>query len=112
MIMKPTLTMHLMAQPSVLSGLMENKTFRGRGLTARFLYSLPSSFVGQRRYRSNVIPEEVYQNYEQCIINLLQEEYPPRPEHITLSPEADRMIESFAEDLESKLNNEYADISD
>ncbi len=56
MIMKPTLTMHLMAQPSVLSGLMENKTFRGRGLTARFLYPLPSSFVGQRRYRSNVIP--------------------------------------------------------
>jgi len=111
-IMKPTLTMHLMAQPSVLSGLMENKTFRGRGLTARFLYSLPSSFVGQRRYRSKVIPEEVYQNYEQCIVNLLQEEYPPRPEHITLSPEADRMIESFAEDLEGKLNNEYADISD
>lgn len=39
---RPTLTMLLAVQPNVLSGLIQNGTFRGRGLTARFLYTMPS----------------------------------------------------------------------
>lgn len=39
-VMNPTLTLMLMVQPSVLSGLMPNNTFCGRGLTARFLYCI------------------------------------------------------------------------
>jgi hypothetical protein len=39
-IMNPALTVLLMVQPSVLSGLMQNGVFRGRGLTARFLYCI------------------------------------------------------------------------
>ena len=111
-IMNPALTMFLMVQPSVLSGLMQNKTFRGRGLTARFLYSMPTSFVGRRRYRTEPIPEEVYRRYEARIRNMLQEEYPKEPERITLSEEADKMIEAFAEELEPRLKDEYADIAD
>lgn len=111
-IMKPTLTMFLMVQPRVLCGLMQNKTFRGRGLTARFLYSMPTSFVGKRRYRTNPIPDEVYRRYEQRIRNMLQEEYPKNPVRITLSEEADRLIEYFAEELEPRLKDEYADIAD
>ena len=111
-IMNPALTMFLMVQPSVLSGLMQNKTFRGRGLTARFLYSMPTSFVGRRRYRTEPIPDEVYRRYEARIRNMLQEEYPKEPERITLSEEADKMIEAFAEELEPRLKDEYADIAD
>ena len=111
-IMDPALTMFLMVQPSVLSGLMQNKTFRGRGLTARFLYSMPTSFVGKRRYRTKPIPDEVYRRYEVRIRNMLQEEYSEKPERITLSGEADRMIEAFAEELEPRLKDEYADIAD
>lgn len=111
-IMNPALTMFLMVQPSVLSGLMQNKTFRGRGLTARFLYSMPTSFVGQRRYRTAPIPDEVYRRYEARIRNMLEEEYPEAPESITLSEEADRMIEAFADELEPRLRDEYADIAD
>lgn len=40
-IIHPALTMVLAVQPEVLNGLMSNNTFRGRGLTARFLYSMP-----------------------------------------------------------------------
>ena len=111
-IMHPALTMFLMVQPSVLSGLMQNKTFRGRGLTTRFLYSMPTSFVGKRRYRTEPIPDEVYRRYEARVRNMLQEAYPEKPERITLSEEADRMIEAFAEELEPRLKDEYADIMD
>ena len=111
-ILRPTLTMLLMAQPDVLSGLMQNKTFRGRGLTARVLYSIPRSFVGKRRYRTEPIPDAVYRAYESRITNMLREEYPPEPMQITLSTEADQMIEAFAEELEPKIRGEYAEISD
>ena len=111
-VMTPALTMLLMAQPSVLSGLMSNGTFRGRGLTARFLYCIPVSKVGSRRYRSASVPIDIYNNYEKCIRNLLEDEYEKEPELISLSPEADVIIESFAEELEPLLKTEFADISD
>lgn len=108
-ILNPTLTILLMVQPSVLSGLMQNGTFRGRGLTARFLYCIPTSFVGNRKYRSKPVPPDIYQAYEKCIYNLLEDD---EEEVITLSDEADAMVEQFAESLEPKLKDEYQDISD
>lgn len=47
-IAKPRLTMLLTIQPSVLHGLMDNATFRGRGLCGRFLYAMCKSKVGRR----------------------------------------------------------------
>lgn len=111
-VMTPALTMLLMAQPSVLSGLMGNGTFRGRELTARFLYCIPVSKVGSRRYRSQSVPMDIYSDYENRIRNMLEDEYEMEPELITLSQEADVMIENFAEELEPLLKTEFADISD
>ena len=111
-IMNPTLTILLMTQPKVVSDVLGNPTFRGRGLTARFLYCLPDSSVGERRFQSRPIPEETYRRYEQRIINMLEDEYPPRPEVITLSQEASRLLTDFAEEIEPKLKTDYAEISD
>ena len=41
-VLNPALTVMLMAQPSVASQVLGNKNFQGRGLTARFLYCIPS----------------------------------------------------------------------
>lgn len=111
-IYNPALTVMLMAQPSVLAGVLENDNFRGRGLTARFLYCMPESNIGSRRYRTVPVPEKVYRRYEQCIRNLLTDEPDNAPEVITLSPEADAMLGAFSEEVEPKLKTEYADISD
>ncbi len=111
-IMHPALTVLLMAQPNVISRVLSNEIFRGRGLTARFLYSMPESAVGKREYRSAPVPEEVYAAYERQIFNMLEEEYPPEPEIITLSPEADALLEKFSRELEPKLVKEYAEIAD
>lgn len=111
-VMTPALTMLLMAQPSVLSGLMGNGTFRGRGLTARFLYCMPASKVGSRRYRTAPVSMEVYGSYEKCIRNMLEDDYEKEPEDILLSEEADKLIEAYAEELEPLLKTEYSCISD
>lgn len=111
-IMDPALTVLLMAQPSVVSKVLGNATFRGRGLTARFLYSMPNSIVGERKYRSSVCTPEIYQKYEGLVVNMLQDEYAEKPEIITLSPEADQMLEDFANWLEPELKGDYWEIAD
>ena len=111
-IMNPALTVLLAVQPNVLSGMMSNGTFRGRGLTARFMYCMPKSRVGDRLYRTQPIPDEVARCYEVTIRNLLDEEKPQTPELIYLSPEADKLLEQFAGEVESKLKSEYSDIPD
>lgn len=111
-IMDPTLTVLLMTQPKVISDVLSNMTFRGRGLTARFLYCLPTSTVGERRFQSSPVSDAVYQRYEQKIVNMLEEEYPPKPEIITLSTEASGLLTAFAEEIEPKMKAEYAEIAD
>ena len=111
-IMNPALTVLLAVQPNVLSGMMQNGTFRGRGLTARFLYCMPTSIVGQRKYRTAPIAGELTRNYSALIRNLLEDEQAAEPEEITLSPEADRLLEEFSGEVECRLKTEYADIAD
>jgi hypothetical protein len=101
-----------MAQPNVVSAVLSNTTFRGRGLTARFLYSMPVSSVGSRRYRSEAVTDSIYRAYERLVVNLLDDEYPEKPQTITLSPEADRELEAFANWLEPKLTTGYAEMAD
>ena len=106
----PALTILLMAQPSVVSEVLSNGTFRGRGLTARFLYCIPQSQVGSRKYHSESVPDDTTRAYETKIRRLLEDE--SKDELITLSPEADRLIASYAEELEPLLVTRYADLSD
>ena len=111
-IMNPALTVLLTVQPNVLSGMMQNGTFRGRGLTARFMYCMPTSIVGQRKYRTEPVPGEISYKYDALIQNLLEEEVDNAPEEITLSDGADRLLEAFSCEVESRLKTEYADIPD
>ena len=111
-IMNPALTVLLTVQPNVLSGMMQNGTFRGRGLTARFMYCMPKSIVGERKYRTDPICAETSEKYDALIRNLLAEEKQGVPEEILLSPDADSLLEVFAYEVETKLKTEYADISD
>ena len=107
----PALTILLTVQPNVISGMMSNRTFRGRGLTARFLYCMPRSLVGKRRFSTAPIPYEAKQRYREIIEDMLSEEN-TEPELITLCPEALQLLEDFSVSLEPKLRGEYADISD
>ena len=111
-VMDPALTVLLMAQPDVVSAVLGNKTFRGRGLTARFLYCLPASKLGSRRADSAPVPEAVADGYARKIMNLLQDEYEAEPRVIRLSDEAREKLFAFSRELEPKLVGEYAEIAD
>ena len=54
---RPCLTIGLAVQPEVLRGLASRPGFGGRGLLARFLYSLPASLVGRRQPGAPPVPQ-------------------------------------------------------
>src|SRR5262249_40256889 len=68
----PALTVILAPQPAVLRALVKESEFRDRGLLARFLYSLPQSRVGFRRFVLAPVPQDVRHRYERTIRRILE----------------------------------------
>ncbi len=69
---EPAITIGLAVQPDVIASLRDKKGFRGRGLLARFLWSIPESLVGRRAPDAPPVPLEVSQAYEEAVTSLLR----------------------------------------
>lgn len=109
-IIHPALTMVLAVQPEVLNGLMSNNTFRGRGLTARFLYSMPKSTVGRRSFSAEPIPEGVKARYRDLIETILSGNNEQEP--ISLDDGAAEVLEALFNEVEGRLKGDLAEIPD
>lgn len=109
---EPALTMLLMIQPQVLHEIMENQEFSGRGLLARYLYSIPRSLVGHRAYTTRPIPPEVRAAYNSRLVELLslQAERGRECETIRLTEDAERECEDFHVWLEPQLIDDLEDV--
>lgn len=106
----PTLTILLSVQPSVLSQLISNTTFEGKGLTTRFLYALPESLIGKRKFHTSPIPPEVSRLYDMKIKDVLNEEENLIDNQIVrLSSEASSLFEAFHDENE-KIMGENTEI--
>ena len=106
------LTILLSVQPIVIGELMGNKKFRHRGLTARFLYTQPRSFVGSRSLDSSPIPDAAYSAYKAIIQNILAEKKNGAPQIITLTEDARAYLTAYYDSVEKMLGGEltmYAD---
>jgi hypothetical protein len=67
----PALTIGLSPQPDVLRSLSDKPGFRGRGLLARFCYTLPVSKVGKRTLNGPPVPKGIKDLYRENMISLL-----------------------------------------
>ena len=110
LIQKPALTILLSVQPSVLSQLISNSTFEGKGLTTRFLYALPESLIGKRKFHTSPIPPDVSRLYDMKIKDVLNEEENLIDNQIVrLSSEASSLFEAFHDENE-KIMGENTEI--
>jgi replicative DNA helicase len=107
---QPCLTIGLAVQPEVLRGLASRPGFRGRGLLARFLYSLPASLVGRRQPGAPPIPQTVNDRYAlelQALAASLTTPAGPaggdRPALLVLDQEAAELLLGFERELEPRL---------
>ena len=110
------LTLCLTVQPQVIQDLSVHREFRGRGLLARFKYSIPESKVGYRMTDVVPVEEHLRAEWNAIIKGILRLPYPQDPnEHrIRLSPEADRLFREYRESVEMRLRPgaELHDIAD
>ncbi|MFD3805045.1 YfjI family protein [Streptomyces sp. NPDC058619] len=101
---RPALTIGLAVQPDVLRDITRVKGFDGRGLLARFLYSMPRSLVGEREVITDQIPEDIAATYAGNVLALtlwLAEWTDPAV--IQLSPEADKALITYQQRVEPQL---------
>lgn len=96
----PHLAVTLAIQPAVLKAVLQNQAFAGRGLTARFLYAICQSRIGNRKSNPQPIPQDVKTRYERFCMSILgsNEKGIIRP-----SPEADEIRIAFQDHIEPLL---------
>jgi hypothetical protein len=109
---RPALTLGLCVQPEVLRAIADMPGFRGRGLLARILYSLPSNLVGRRKIGAPAVPDDVQAAYVANIRTLVMTmaEWTD-PAVLTLTPEAAAVLMAAEEALEPRLAPDTGDLA-
>lgn len=108
----PLITIVLAAQPQVICDIMDNKEFSGRGLLARFLYSIPNSLVGSRKYRTEPVNKALKEEYNNLIKDLLKTNEMDFDRPIRLSEEADLQSEIYNQQIERRLTDDLEQIEE
>ncbi|HZD71579.1 MAG TPA: YfjI family protein [Actinomycetes bacterium] len=114
---RPCLTIGITVQPEVLRGLAERPGFRGRGLLARFLYSLPASLVGRRQPGAPPVPPALADRYATELQTLAASLTTPAtlagdgPTVLTLEPAAGELLLDFERRLEPRLAPAAGDLA-
>ena len=111
----PALTLGLAVQPEVLQSIADRPGFRGRGLLARFLWSLPASNVGHRLIGAPPVPDPIgaeYDNQIEVLVHSLAEWTDPAV--IPFTTEANEILLEFEERLEPLMRpaGELAHVAD
>lgn len=81
-------------------------------MLARFLYSIPPSLVGQRKYQTKPVNPFVREQYEKLVYELLDIPDMFGERLIKLSPEAAILSEQYNQWIEYRLTNEFEEIED
>ncbi|GAA4828353.1 hypothetical protein GCM10025787_03440 [Saccharopolyspora rosea] len=112
----PALTLGLTVQPAVIDELGRTALFRGTGLLARFLYSLPENTVGSRLADPPPVPEHVAATYDERLRGLVHALHEwTDPAVFAFSGEANEVLIDLHNHVEPKLHpqrGEWAHIAD
>lgn len=95
----PRLTIGLAIQPDVLDEIGRNQHFRGRGLPARFLFSICATQAGFRQRQFKTLSTSLMEQYRDHIFSLMK--IPATT--LTMSPEASEIWDDFYNDIERDL---------
>jgi len=101
---RPVLSIAITVQPSVIEALAANKELRGRGLTARFMYSVPEDLVGRRNLLDAPMADlDAADRYGQHIVAIMRRWWAhPEPHAIPLSAEAAGLFMAWRQELEDQ----------
>lgn len=110
---RPILTLGLAVQPSVLKDIGKSKQMSGRGLLARFAYSIPDTLIGNR-VRGQAVPDAVRRAYHDGLKGIARAAHALDEVRIVpLAEDADERLMAFQyEELESRLDEDEGDLAE
>jgi len=102
---RPSLTLVLTVQPAVIADLALKPGFRGRGLLARFLYSVPGTLVGYRSSDPPHVPAALRCAWDETVRAILRLPVLPQGDEraLRLSPDGRAAFREFRDEVEAKL---------
>jgi replicative DNA helicase len=101
---QPALTLGICTQPSALVDLAAVPGAAGRGLLARFLFTIPPSNIGYRDSKPGPVDKDVHLTYAtklHTLIDALRRR--TEPVHLTLGGKASLLLDQVAEATETEL---------
>ena len=98
-IQKPSLTMGLCIQPTILDHLGHKRLLRESGLLGRFLFSLPEVELGTGTFDTPAISKSAKENYQRLICYLLELPVSENPVRIKLSNSAVDVFRRLYEEI-------------
>lgn len=99
----PALTMILAVQPRAIEDLDKGGEMRGRGLVARFLFSVPDNNVGERSVEFKSIPERTRAAYNAVVRDILRRKVCDQPPVIGFDFDSARVFKGFLAGVERRL---------
>ncbi len=97
----PALTLCVSVQSDVIREIGENRQFKGRGLLARFLFSMNGGRIGHRKLQTTPIAPEIAARYRAHLWDLM--DIPPMNCDLNLTPSALEAWAEFYHDAEADL---------
>lgn len=106
------LTMGFAVQPKVLADLGTVDGVEDRGLIGRFLFSIPTSQVGERAYRDAVpMAQDITDAYHATMTRLIEMKVPDRPHQMVLDPGALEVYADFHDRIEARAHKVTGDLA-
>lgn len=104
---RPMMSLGLAVQPEVLRDIGKSKQMHGRGLLARFLWCVPTTFRGTRQIDSPQVPEPIRSQYAAGMRDIAIAAHGQAEVHnIFLDDEANAVFMAYQEQLEPRLADE------
>lgn len=100
---RPVLCVAMTIQPTAAEDLLQSKQAEGRGILARFLYSIPTPRVGYRNLTPAPVPTHLSDAYGARLHQLLDVPVPAEPRILKLAPDAADVFNVFRESVETAL---------
>jgi replicative DNA helicase len=108
---RPIVTLGLAIQPAVLQAIGRSRDMHGRGLLARFCYSLPDTLFGRRIVDPTPVADSIRGAYETNLRAIAQNAYAHDGiATVCLSDEADSVFMGFQMALEPRLMPDVGDL--
>jgi hypothetical protein len=99
----PAITVGVTVQPHIIRALAETPELRGRGLTARFMFSLPTDYVGRRNMKRISTWNPRISDHYHTEMTSLARTTSQQQRHLTLNDEARHLFLDWRQSHEQRL---------